>query len=353
MTEATDFIIDGQSIAKGERCTIDLALPKLYTHTRLHMPLQVVRGRKEGPCLFVSAAIHGDEINGVEIIRRLLAMPVLKQLRGTLIAVPVVNVFGLIAQSRYLPDRRDLNRCFPGSEKGSLAALIANTFMQHVVAHADVGIDLHTGAIHRTNLPQIRADLSDPETARLTNAFGAPVALDSQPIEGTLRHANAENSAIPLLLYEAGEALRFDELAIRAGVRGIIAVMRAMDMLAKKPKKRVFEPVISRRSSWMRASQSGIMRVSKTLGSRVKKGDVLAIVSDPFGEQESPVIARFSGIVIGCTNLPLVNQGEALFHIAWVSKPGELEDQVEAYHEELSGIPELADTTIERIELDH
>ncbi|MEZ5590612.1 MAG: succinylglutamate desuccinylase/aspartoacylase family protein [Gammaproteobacteria bacterium] len=339
--------INGVSIAPGERVTIDLPLPNLYTHTPMTMPVRVFRGRKPGPTLLVTAALHGDEINGVEIIRRLVTLPLLKRLRGTLIAVPVVNVLGFINHTRYLPDRRDLNRSFPGSNKGSLTSRLADLFVEELFSKATHGIDLHTGAIHRDNLPQVRANLAVPEIRALAEAFGTPVILDSgdKLIDGSLRKVAFEQS-VPYIVYEAGEALRFDELCIRAGVRGVIAAMRMLAMLpAGKPNKgsALRRPVIAESSSWMRAPQSGIVRAAKPLGAQVEKDEVLAFVSDPFGEQESAVTARFAGIVVGCSNIPLVNEGDALFHVARVAKPDSLEAYVEHYHEELSVASELAD----------
>lgn len=213
------FVIQDQRVSPGQRALIDLALPKLNSHTRLSMPVHVVHGKRDGPRLFVSAAVHGDELNGIEIIRRLLDVKSLNRLAGTLVAVPVVNVYGLIHQSRYLPDRRDLNRSFPGSAQGSLAARVAHLLIDEIVRHCTHGIDLHTGAIHRTNLPQIRANLDDPETERLARAFGVPVLINATVRDGSLREAAAE-LGIPMLLYEAGEGLRFDEVCIRAGQLG-------------------------------------------------------------------------------------------------------------------------------------
>lgn len=335
--------INGMDIAAGALVTIDLPLPNLYTHTPVNMPVRVLRGKRAGPTLLVNAAIHGDEINGVEIIRRLLTQPALKRLRGTLIAVPVVNVLGFINHSRYLPDRRDLNRSFPGSQRGSLASRLANLFLEELFCLADYGIDLHTGAIHRDNLPQIRANMGDEATRQLAEAFGAPVILDSgeKIIDGSLRKIAFERN-VPYVVYEAGEALRFDEFCIRAGVRGIISAMRSLNMLPKRPRRNIRTPVIAESSRWLRAPQSGIVRVAKPLGAHVQKDQVLALISDPFGEQESPVEARFDGIIVGRSNLPLVNEGDALFHVAQVAKPGSVEAYVELYHEELNEKPELA-----------
>lgn len=319
------FHIAGIEVAAGERRYVDLPLPHLYTHAEISMPVQVVNGRRTGPRLFVSGALHGDEINGVEIIRRLLRLPALRQLRGTLLAVPVVNVYGFINQSRYLPDRRDLNRMFPGSEKGSQAGRLARLFMQQIVARCTHGIDLHTGAIHRQNLPQVRGSLSSCEATRqMALAFGTPVIVDSPGVAGTLREAVAELD-IPMLLYEAGEALRFDEMAIRAGVRGIVRVMRVIGMLpegrGRHARHPPAEPIVTRSTTWVRSSQSGILRLTVPMGGHVKAGSVLGSIADPFGEHEEQVIAPENGIIIGRTNLPLVHEGEAVVHIAVLGTP--------------------------------
>ncbi len=321
-------------ISAGQRATVDLEMTKLYTHSDMLLPVHIIHGKKSGPRLFVSAAIHGDEINGVEIVRRLLKMQLLKRLRGTLIAVPVVNVHGFIHQTRYLPDRRDLNRSFPGSSEGSLTARIAKLFVDHIVHNSTHGIDLHTGATHRVNLPQIRANLADPENERLANAFGVPVIINSALRDGSLR-MYADACKIPMLLYEAGEALRFDEVSIGAGVRGIVHVMRTLEMLPpqelKKPKKHV-TPFTANTSAWVRAPEGGVMRVTVKLGSGVRTGDTLGIISDPFGEKEVQVLSNYNGVVIGHTNLPLVNEGDALFHIARFAKPGEVAEGVDAFN---------------------
>jgi predicted deacylase len=313
-------------------------MASLYSHAPMNLPVQVVCGRREGPCLFVSAAVHGDEINGVEIIRRLLRLSLLKNLRGTLLSVPIVNVYGFVNHSRYLPDRRDLNRSFPGSEKGSMAARLADLFLREIVDKSDYGIDLHTGAIHRDNLPQVRANLDDKDTARLARAFHVPVLLNADIRDGSLRAVAAEKG-IPMLLYEAGEALRFDEHAINSGVKGVVSVMRELGMLPKPRRaKKPSEPMLARSSNWVRAGRSGIHRVTATLGTRVKKDQVIGIISDPFGAQELEVKANCAGIIIGRSNLPLVNEGEALFHIARFHSPTAAESAVEAFQADVHPI---------------
>jgi uncharacterized protein len=318
-------------IPAGASTRLELPFARLYTRKSMTLPVQVIRGRRAGPTLFVSAAIHGDEINGVEIIRRLLRLSQIQKLRGTLIAVPIVNVHGFIHHTRYLPDRRDLNRSFPGSETGSLTARLANLFLEEIVSKCSHGIDLHTGAIHRENLPQIRANFDHPETLAMARAFAVPVLLDSDLRDGSLRQV-ADERGIPTLLYEAGEALRFNEVAIRAGVKGIVSVMRHLDMLAssrRAKRKAEAEAVVARSSTWVRASESGILRTIRPLGARVRKGEVIGLIADPMGDREIEVQASASGIVIGRVNLPLVNEGEGLFHIARFESPRTVEAEVE------------------------
>ncbi len=315
--ERETFELGGVRIAPGERRTVNLQVANLYTNAPVNLPVIVQHGTTPGPKLFVSAALHGDEIIGVEIIRRLLKLPALDELRGTLLAIPIVNVPAFLLQSRYLPDRRDLNRSFPGSDTGSLAARLAYLFLNAVVGRCDYGIDLHTGAIHRPNLPQIRTDLSQPENLRLAKAFGAPLLLNSTPAAGTLREYTTKKG-IPVLLYESSEALRFDEVCIRIGVLGVQNVMHLLGMLPPpiEPLSPATEPVIARSSVWTRAPASGILRAQARLGDEVRKGQVLGIVGDPFGEMETPVTALANGLIIGRLNLPLVYEGDALFHIA-------------------------------------
>jgi uncharacterized protein len=308
--------ISGNVIWPGERRTINLPIAHLYTHTEMTMPVHVIHGRSSGPRLFVLAAIHGDEINGVEIIRRLLKLKLLRRLRGTLIAIPIVNVYGFIQHSRYLPDRRDLNRSFPGSHRGSLTAHLARLLMEEIVDRCTHGIDLHAGTSHRENLPQIRASLDDVETVRLARVFGAPVIIDARLRDGSLREA-VSAKGIPMLLYEGGEALRFNELAINVGMGGILAVMREIGLLHGKAKRsEKAEPLIAKATTWVRAPVSGILFAAANLGTRISKGEILAVIGDPFGEKEELVPAPVAGIVIGRLNLPLVHKGDALFHIA-------------------------------------
>jgi len=322
----------GEIVVKpGERANTSLPVADLYTSTSLSMPVQVICGRRAGPVLFVSAAIHGDELNGVEIIRRLLRLKALGSIRGTLVAVPIVNVHGFLNQSRYLPDRRDLNRSFPGSARGSIAARLANTFFKQIVSKADYGIDLHTGAINRSNLPQTRGNLDDLKTLELANAFGAPVIINANVRDSSLRACVAD-LGIPVLIYEAGEALRFDEICISAGLRGVVNVMRSIGMLpAKRPVRKQVTPLLARSTSWVRAPASGIFNTDVQLGNSVVKGQRIAAIHDPLGDTSEVMLAPFDGIVIGRSNLPLAHEGDALFNIAEFKSVSKAEGLVEEF----------------------
>ncbi|MDF1796381.1 MAG: succinylglutamate desuccinylase/aspartoacylase family protein [Coxiellaceae bacterium] len=321
--------IGGTKIHPGERITLSLPMPKLYDWTPLTMPVHVIRGEKPGPVLCVTAAVHGDEVNGVEIVRRLLKKPFLKKIAGTLIAIPIVNVYGFLNQDRYLMDRRDLNRCFPGSQKGSLASRLAHLLSTEILSKITHQIDLHTGSLYRSNLPQIRADVDHKETRHMAKYFNAPVILHSALRPGSLRHY-ASSLSIPFLLFEAGESLRFDEFSIKSGIKGITNVMGALKMLPKDKMPDIkFSSQLARSSFWVRSPYSGILRFYKTLGKKVKKGDLLAVISNPTGPEEYKLLSPLSGIIIGKSNLPTVYEGAALFHIACFEKVEAVANRVE------------------------
>lgn len=325
------FEIAGSIIKPRSRGSIQLEVGQLYDKTQLHIPVEVICGREPGPVLFVCAAIHGDEINGVEIIHRLSQRRIFRHMKGVLLLVPIVNVFGFVARSRYFPDRRDLNRCFPGAKNGSLASRVADVFVREIVDKATHGIDLHTAAEHRNNLPQIRAYIDDPATKKFAMSFGAPVILNANIRDGSLRQEAVEKN-IPMLVYEAGEALRFSESAIKIGVKGILSAMRSIDMLppakhSTEPKKK--STYIARSSRWQRAPQSGIMIKSKSIGSFVAEGDVLGTIKGPYGQNRFDVLATTEGVIVGEATLPLVNQGDALFNIATFKDPEKLADHLE------------------------
>ncbi|UWQ54759.1 succinylglutamate desuccinylase/aspartoacylase family protein [Leisingera caerulea] len=333
------FTIGHAKVAPGARLTVDLPVSVLSDHTPVTMSAHVVHGRQDGPAVFVSGGVHGDEVIGVEIVRRLLRAPNLTTLKGTLIAVPIVNAFGFINHSRYLPDRRDLNRAFPGSEHGSLASRLAHLFMTEVVARSDLGIDLHSAAVHRTNYPQIRISPDNPRTRELAGVFGAPIVMQSQLRDGSLRGA-AKEMGKDVLLYEAGEGLRFDELSIRAGLAGILRVLRHMGMIpAKGISKPKSQPQFCASSKWLRAPMGGLLRVYKNDGELVRQGDLLGSVSDPFGEQDEEILAPFDGLIVGRAVMPVVNEGDAVFHLGRVGSVERAEDSVEDLSAQLEDDP--------------
>ena len=334
MSRPEPYEFGGVTIQPGERATVELPMARLYTSNKMTLPVQVVHGRRNGPVLFVSAAVHGDEINGVEIIRRLLASRTINNMRGTLLAIPVVNPFGFIQRARYLPDRRDLNRSFPGSPKGSLAGRVAHLFMTEIASRCDFGIDLHTGSNFRSNLPQVRACLDDEKTIELASAFGAPIVVPSELREGSLREAVAALGK-PVLVFEGGEALYFNESVIRTGLQGVVRLMRHTGMLpARKTKQR--ESIITDRTSWVRASMSGIFSRKVQLGDLVKRRTLLGTLSDPLGDEQEDIHAPFTGVVIGQLNLPLAHEGDALINLARVPDPDEAEEALDEYTSSLT-----------------
>jgi uncharacterized protein len=333
------FRIGAHEVEPGTRASVDLPVSVLSNHTPMTLPVHVLHGAKPGPVMFLAGVVHGDEIQGVEIIRRVLRHASLKHLAGTVLAVPIVNAFGFLNHSRYMPDRRDLNRSFPGSDHGSLASLLADLFMREVVMRSNYGIDLHTAALHRTNLPQIRVAPDEPELLELAEAFGPPVVLVSKLREGTLRQC-ARDVGVKMLLYEGGEALRFDEVAIRAGTVGILRVMKHLGMLpATEQVRNRVAPAYSHASSWIRAPEGGILRSGRNVGDHVAKGETVAEVSDPLGDNSAAIVSEEDGIIIGRTNLPIVNRGDALFHVARMKDVESSRERVRFIGSELAQAP--------------
>jgi uncharacterized protein len=310
------FAIGGVTVAAGTRETVNLEVSTLANATRMNLPVHVVHGNSTGPTMFLSGVVHGDEILGLEIVRRVLAEKALNTIKGTLLAVPIVNAFGFLNHSRYMPDRRDLNRSFPGSDQGSLASLLADLFFREIVKRCQYGVDLHTAALHRTNLPQIRISPGDKELARMAEAFAAPVILTSKLRDGSLRQC-AMDEGIRVLLYEGGEALRFDESAIEAGVKGVLRVMKSIGMIDDAPSvPSHFSITHSSSSNWVRAPEGGILHSVRRVGDKVGLREPIAIITDPLGTVTVPVFSEDDGVIIGRTNLPIVNRGDALFHVA-------------------------------------
>jgi predicted deacylase len=309
------FDIAEHTVAAGTRARIELPIANLTSGTPVSLPVVVVHGRHPGPTVWLSAAVHGDELVGVEIIRRVLDDIQPRPLTGSILAMPVVNVHGFNTGDRYLPDRRDLNRSFPGSPRGSLASRLANLVMTEVVSRCGLGIDLHTGSDHRINLPQIRADLEDDATRQLAEVFGAPISLHSRSRDGSLREA-ATRAGATVLLYEAGEAFRFDRASIETGVAGVQRVLHHLGMLEDAPEPAA--TAFSASSHWLRAPRSGILHFHADLGATVAQRESVADIVDPFGRRLGQVRARAAGVVIGHTQHPLVNQGDAVAHVAKV-----------------------------------
>lgn len=344
--KVADFEIAGTKVKAGTRQIVDIPISLLSNHIPVNLTVNVVHGKRPGPTIFVSGAVHGDEIVGVEVIRRVLKSSVLKSMRGTLLAVPVVNAFGFINHTRYLPDRRDLNRCFPGNSSGSLAAQLAHLFLTEIVERSDFGIDLHSAAVDRVNLPQVRVNEDDDAIMEFAEAFGTPIILTSPLREGSLRQAGKE-AEVPILLYEAGEGRRFDEMSIRAGVSGVLRVMRKLGMIAERSiRESRVKSFKSSSSYWARAPKGGILRTFNQCGDFVNEGDVIAAVSDPFGVSDVEVVARYAGLIIGRTNLPIINQGDALFHIASIKRSSEVQERMDAIETNLQSDPLLDEDEI-------
>lgn len=310
--------ISGQEIKPGERQLIHLRAAKLYDSTDLEIPVHVIHSMKPGPALFICAGIHGDEINGIEIIRKLLDHNALDEISGTLIIIPVVNIFGYNYKSRYLPDRRDLNRSFPGTKEGSLAARIAHTFLKEIVSKCEYGIDLHSGSIHRDNVPQMRANTLDKKIKEFSMSFGIDVVLNAQDRDGSLREV-ASKRKIKLAVFEGGEALRFNDKVTKAGVEGCIRAMAHIGMLPKKylAEERIKKKVqVYNKSAWVRSSSSGTALFKIKLGQHVQKGQLICKIFDINGIERSQIFSEYEGLIVGINTLPLVTQGEALVHIA-------------------------------------
>lgn len=308
------FRLGEARVRPGTRARVELPVSRLVTGEWLNLGVEVVHGVRPGPTIWLSGAIHGDELDGMEIIREVVGNLDPEELAGTVMGVPVVNVFGFVSESRYLPDRRDLNRAFPGSADGSMAARLAHLFMTEVVERSQVGLDYHCGSDDRINLPHTRGNLDDPEIRKLARAFGAPLAVHNTPPDGSLRKAAGKVGA-PTLVYEAGEAGRFTDEAIRVGVEGTLRVLKKLGMVDEAP-RRNGKTLEARSTHWVRAPRSGICRMEVALGDRVKKGRTLGNIFEILGEEAVRIRARTSGLVIGLRVNPIVYQGEAVVHLA-------------------------------------
>jgi len=331
--EQNEFEIGGHHVPACSSSDISIPITTLATGYSSMLSVRVFHGAEPGPTVFVSGAVHGDEIVGTAVIQHLAQQIDPSRLSGTVLLVPVTNIFGFLNRSRYLPDRRDLNRSFPGSVSGSLASQLAQVFFSEVVQRASLGIDIHTAAVHRYNLPQIRIDKGNPRLVELAMAFGAPVIIESPLREGSLR-SKAKEEGVDMLLLEAGEALRFDNLSIETGVAGVLRVLAHLGMIdADDRLAGVSVPARSNKSTWVRSTRGGVAHPAKTSGDPVRKGGLLATVAGLLGEEPEAVISPIDGIIIGHATLPVVHQGDALFHIAEVSHPEQVGAQIDSIKE--------------------
>ncbi len=315
---APRLTIGGRAIRRGTAEQILLKVSEYYTATPVNLPVTVIRGQRPGPSLFLTAAIHGDELNGVEVVRRVMTGLTPDQLRGTLICVPVVNRTGFLSHTRYLPGRRDLNRYFPGDPEGNAAARTAHILFTEIVARARYGIDLHTASVGRTNLPHVRADMANERVRRLAHAFGTEIIIDSRGLPGTLRSA-ATAANVATIIFEAGETFRFQRAMVARGVAGVRNVLSALRMIEATVKEARFR-VIVRRSEWVRSTRGGIADILVRPGEIVYAGDGIASITNPFGREVSLVRSPLTGLIIGITTVPMVNPGDAICHVAKLEK---------------------------------
>lgn len=308
----------GQSVAPGDRRRLSLRAGESFAGDAVEIPVLVIRGTTPGPALCLVAGVHGDELNGIEIVRKVFETVGPRDLSGMLLGVPVANVHGLRRSSRYLPDQRDLNRFFPGHPGGSSASRIASALFENVVERCDLLVDFHTGSFQRTNLPQVRGDLHSPRILELSKGFSIGEIVHSPGRAGTLRRA-AVDAGIPAVTFEAGEPLRFQAEEIERGVAGLRGLLASLRMTSGGPLRRPHR--IYYRSRWLRVNDGGIFLTERKLGDAVQVGDPLGTVTDPVTNERSTVIAPFRGRIIGMAVPQVVIPGFAAFHIG-VEEPG-------------------------------
>lgn len=307
----------GESIQPGESKTIDVEIAKLHTMTKLKIPVIIERSKVDGPTVLLSACLHGDEINGTEIVRQIIRKKINKPKRGTIICIPIINIFGFINQTREFPDKRDLNRVFPGSKNGSLASRFAHFLVTEIIPKVDYAIDFHAGGASRFNAPQIRIVPNNPELKELATIFNAPFTLYSKNIQGSFRNA-CTKLGVKMLLFEGGKSLDLNEMVTQEGIEGTLRFLKHLDMLNPKKELTAFgeKTIFIEKSNWIRANFSGMFHGLVKIGSFVKKGEVLAMISDPYGKVEHKVKAPNDGFIINVNDAAIVYQGDAVFHIS-------------------------------------
>lgn len=307
------IVINNQQIDAGENKTVILNSYELHTKSSIKIPVHVIRSVHPGPTVLFSAGMHGEETNGVEIIRRLVNRKEITDLNcGTIIAIPVINIVSFLYSTRDLPDGRDLNRCFPGSKNGSLGSRIAYDLMKHIIPLIDFGVDFHTGGAKISNYPQIRCVFDFPDNLALAEKFSAPLIIDSKYREGTLRKEAAKRNK-PILVFEGGESMRFDYLSINEGINGCLRLLKAYDMLNLEIPNNPHVKIV--RDSWIRAKASGLFHMNANNGAHVRKDDLLGVLCNPFGEVEHKILSPVDAYIVGINNQPIVNEGDALIHL--------------------------------------
>lgn len=309
-----DYIqINGQKIGLGASAEVNLNVARLPTYTSIELPVRVIRGKEDGPVLLLTGGLHGDEINGIEIVRRMISKHLANMDKGTVIGIPLVNIYGFIQSARGVPDGKDINRSFPGSKNGSLAKLVAYTMMNQIIPQIDVGLDFHTGGASRANLPQVRCTFDDPYNLQVAKAFGPPLILHSPLIDKSFRKA-AYKKGKKILVFETGEAHRLDQAGIQEGINGILRVMKFLGMRKDAPVGYTSE--VYRKSHWLRARYAGLFHPVVELGDHIKKRQLVGKITDPFGFESFKVVSSSEGRVIGLNNSPVVHKGDAIMHIA-------------------------------------
>lgn len=314
------FTLLGKKIKRGQTVTLNLDIARLHTRTMIEVPVIVSRGMKPGTVILLNAGIHGDEVNGVEIVRQIVAKGYHQPDCGTVVCIPVLNVFGFLHKTREFPDGRDLNRVFPGSKEGSLASRFAYCLMKEIMPNVEYCIDYHTGASSRFNYTHLRIEGTDPKSSELANAFGAPFILLSKELPKSLR-SEAVKAGVSVVLFEGGKSLDLDRIVTKVGVTGALRVMQHLGMRdfikELSAQQNNTEPITLTDSTWMRARYSGMFRTTVSIGAKIKKGMVLGTISDPFGDFEKRVIAKRDGYIICSNHSPIVYQGDAIFHIGF------------------------------------
>ncbi len=317
MTASKPLTILKETILAGESKTINMEIAKLHTMTKLKIPIIVERSKLDGPTVLFTACLHGDEINGTEIVRQLIIQKINKPKRGTIICIPIINIFGFINKTREFPDGRDLNRVFPGSKTGSLASRFAFHILKEIIPHVDYAIDFHAGGASRFNAPQIRIVPENPELKELSDIFNAPFTLYSKNISGSFRNS-CDKLGVKMLLFEGGKSLDLNNQVTEEALEGTKRFLDHLGML--NPRKKVIQPenksIYIEKSNWVRAKHSGMFHGLVTIGSFIKKGELIATISDPYGKVEHKMKAPHGGYVINVNDAPIVYQGDAIFHIS-------------------------------------